>query len=240
MRGCLFTLILAIGVIAVLVVVGLPAVYAGVLTAGVGAAGLQADDTTVKVSSNPPTDLLGLRADTVHLTATDATFRGMEIGELDLVLGDVAILERTAGSVDGELRDVTVDGIGGEPLTLARIAIVGAGDDITATTVVPKDTAEALVIDAIEDQTGVRPRDVRLARPDELVIEAAPGIELRGRLEVAAGGDLVLRVDDGPLAGTPVVLVEGGQGLPIELSSVRVTDDGDLRLSGDLAISLLG
>ena len=54
------------------------------------------------------------------------------------------------------------------------------------------------------------------------------------------GGDLVMRVDDGPLAGTPVVLVEGGQGLPIELSSVRVTDGGDLRLSGDLAISLLG
>jgi hypothetical protein len=239
-RGCLFTLILAIGVIAVLVVVGLPAVYAGVLTAGVGAAGLEAEDTTVKVSSNPPTDLLGLRADTVHLTATDATFRGMDIGALDLVLGDVAILDRTAGSIDGELRDVTVAGVGTGPLTLARIAIVGSGDDITATTVIPEDEAEALVSEAVEDRTGVRPLDVRLARPDELVIEAASGIELRGRLEVAPGGDLVMRVDDGPLAGTPIVLVEGGQGLPIELSSVRVTDEGDLRLSGELAISLLG
>jgi hypothetical protein len=239
-RGCLFTLIFAVGVIAVLVVVGLPAVYAGVITAGVGAAGLQADDTTVKVSSNPPTDLLGLHADTVHLTASDATFQGMDIGELDLTLGDVAILDRTVGSVDGELRGVTVDGIGGDPLVLDRISVVGSGEQITATTVVPKDQAEALISDAVEDRTGIRPRDVRLTRPDELVIEAAAGIAIRGRLEVAAGGDLVMRVDDGPLAGTPVVLLEGGNGLPIELTTVRVTDDGDLRLSGDLAISLLG
>jgi len=239
-RGCLFTLILAIGVIAVLVVVGLPAVYAGVLTAGVGAAGLQADDTTVKVSSNPPTDLLGLRADTVHLTATDATFRGMAIGELDLTLGDVAILDRTAGSIDGELRDVTIEGIGGEPLELGRITVVGGGDQITATTVIPNAQVKALVSDAVEDRTGIRPLDVRLARPDELVIEAAPGLEVRGRLEVVPGGNLVMEVDDGPLAGTPVVLLEGGNGLPIELTSVRVTDGGDLRLSGELAISLLG
>ena len=62
------------------VVVGLPVVAAGLVTAGLSAAGLVADDTTVTVSSDPPTDLLGLRADTVRVTATDATFRGLEIG----------------------------------------------------------------------------------------------------------------------------------------------------------------
>ena len=92
----------------------------------------------MRVSSNPPTDLIGLRADTVHLTATDATFRDMEIGALDLVLGDVAILDRTAGSIDGELRDVTVEGLGGEPLTLDRIVVAGTADDVTATTVDPE------------------------------------------------------------------------------------------------------
>ena len=63
--------------IAVVVTVGLPAVAAGVLTAGVTAAGLQADDTTVTVESDPPTDLLGLHADRVRVRATDATFRGL-------------------------------------------------------------------------------------------------------------------------------------------------------------------
>ena len=56
------------------------------VTAAVTAAGLQADDTTVTVSSDPPTDLIGLHADRVRVRATDATFRDLAIGELDLVL----------------------------------------------------------------------------------------------------------------------------------------------------------
>ena len=37
-----------------------------------------------------------------------------------------------------------------------------------------------------------------------------------------------------------VTLVRGGEDLPIELTSVRVTRDGDLRLIGDLAVGILG
>ena len=80
MRGCLFTLLLGAIVIGLFVVVVLPAIAAGALTAGVEAAGLQSDDTIVTVSSDPPTDLLGLHADQVRIRATDATFRGLEIG----------------------------------------------------------------------------------------------------------------------------------------------------------------
>ena len=79
MRGCLFTLLLGAVAIALLVTIGLPQVYAGVLTGALSAAGLHADDTTVHVASDPPTDLLGLHADTVTVTATDATFRGMRM-----------------------------------------------------------------------------------------------------------------------------------------------------------------
>ena len=64
------------------------------VTTAVTAAGLQADDTTVTVSSDPPTDLIGLHADRVRVRATDATFRDLAIGELDLVLRDVSILDR--------------------------------------------------------------------------------------------------------------------------------------------------
>ena len=96
MRGCLFTLAFGAVVIALIVVVGLPQVAAGMVTTAVTAAGLQADDTTVTVSSDPPTDLVGLHADRVRVRATDATFRDLAIGRLDLVLRDVSILDRSA------------------------------------------------------------------------------------------------------------------------------------------------
>jgi hypothetical protein len=237
-RGCLFTLLLGAIVVVFIIVVGLPALAAGILTAGISAAGLVADDTTVTVSSSPPTDLLGLRADSVRVTATDATFRGMEIGALDLALGDVRILERTAGSVDGELREVTVQVARGEEITLDRITILGGGDAITTTTVIPNPEAEALIADAVEAQVGVRPSSVTLTAPDRITVKA--GVTLNGRLAVNDAGDLVLRGDDPLTAGGAVVLVRGGEDLPIELTSVRVTAAGGLRLDGDLAMRILG
>jgi hypothetical protein len=238
MRGCLFTLFLGGIVIAFVVVVGLPAIAAGVLTAGLSPAGVVADDTTVTVSSSPPTDLLGLHADSVRVTATDATFRGMEIGALDLALGDVRILERTAGAVDGELRDVTVRVAGGGEITLGRISVLGGGTDITTTTVIPNAEVEALISDAVEAQAGVRPTSVSLEAPDRLVVKA--GGTVTGRLAVTDGGNLVVRVDEGLPAGTTLVLLRGGEDLPIELTSVRVTGGGDLRLTGRLVVGLLG
>ena len=130
MRGCLFTLLLGAIVVAFVIVAGLPALAAGLVTAGLSTAGLVADDTTVTVTSDPPTDFLGLRADRVRITATDATFRGMEIGALDLALGDVRILDRLAGSVDGQLTAVTVTGPGGERITIDRITLLGGPDGL--------------------------------------------------------------------------------------------------------------
>ncbi len=238
MRGCLFTLLLGAIVIAFLVVVGLPALAGGILTAGVSAAGLVADDTAVTVSSSPPTDLLGLHADTVRVTATDATFRGMQIGALDLALGDVGILDRTAVTVDGELRNVTIRTPGGRDVAIERIVLLGGGDDITTTTVVSNDEAGALLRAAIEAELGVRPSSVRLEAPDQVVIRA--GVTISGRLAVTRGGDLVVRAAAGLADGTPLVVLRGGEDLPITLTSVMVTDGGDLQLAGGLLISPLG
>jgi hypothetical protein len=239
MRGCLFTLLLAAIVAGFVVVVGLPVVAAGLLTAGLSAAGLVADDTTVTVSSDPPTDLLGLHADTVRVTATDATFRGLEMGSLDLTLGQVAVLERSAGTVDGELRDVTVRGTGGRSYTLDRVTLQGGSDGITTTTVVPNAEVEAMIADAVEAQSGVRPTSVELAAPDRLTVVAS-GATLRGTFAVNGRGDLVVRGDDAFGDARELTLVRGGEDLPIELTSVRVTRDGGLRLTGDLAVGILG
>ena len=238
MRGCLFTLLLGAIVIAFLVVVGLPALAGGILTAGVSAAGLVADDTTVTVSSSPPTDLLGLHADTVRLTATDATFRGMQIGAIDLAFGDVGVLDRTAVTVDGELRNVTIRTPGGRDVAVERIVLLGSGEDITTTTIVSTAEAEALLRAAIEAELGVRPSSVRLEAPDKVVIRA--GVTISGRLAVTRGGDLVLRAAAGAGDGTPLAILRGGEDLPITLTSVMVTDGGDLQLTGSLLINPLG
>lgn len=239
MRGCLFTLLLGAIVIGFVIVVGLPAAAAGILTAGLSTAGLVADDTTVLVTSDPPTDFLGLRADRVRVTATDATFRGMEIGALDLALGDVQILDRTAGSVDGQLTAVTVTGPGGQRITIDQITLLGGPDGITTTTVIPNGEVKALIADAIEARTGSRPTSVSLRAPDRVSFTIGDA-KVAGRFAVTPDGDLVVRSDEGLAGGREVMLVRGGDDLSIELTSVKVTASGGLRLTGDLAVGILG
>jgi hypothetical protein len=238
MRGCLFVVLLGVVVVAFVVVVGLPAAAAGILTAGVTAAGLQAPDTTVTVSSDPPTDLIGLHADRVRVRATHATFRGLEIGALDITLGDVAIADRTAGAVDGRLSDVVVPNVGARRLSLDSITLGGGGDTITASTTLPSTEAQVLLADAVESSLGARPTSVRLAAPDQVTVRL--GIAVHARLSVTAAGDLVATVSDGPAAGREVTLLRGGEDLPIRLTSVEVSATGDLRLAGELTVGLFG
>ncbi len=238
MRGCLFTLLLGAVAIGLFVVLGLPAIAAGALTAGVGAAGLHADDTTVTVSSDPPTDLLGLHADRVHLTASDATFRGLRIGSLDVLLGDMALVDRTAETVDGRLRQVVVPDVAGSPLTIDTIRLGGGGTRITATATIPGDDVEARLADAVERTLGDAADDglARGPRPRHRSSWAAP---VTGRFAVTPGGDLVIRITSGPAKGEQVPVIPG-DGLPLRLTDVSVDTAGNLVLSGELAVGLFG
>jgi hypothetical protein len=163
----------------------------------------------------------------------------MEIGALDLALGDVQILERTAGSVDGQLDDVTVTGAGGQRINIERITLLGGPDGITTTTVIPNGAVKPLIADAIEAQAGSRPTSVTLRAPDRVSFILG-GTKVAGRFAVTPDGDLVVRGDDGLTQGREIVLVRGGDDLPVELTSVKVTASGGLRLAGDLAIGILG
>ena len=151
---------------------------------------------------------------------------------------DVEILDQTADAVDGRLTDVRIENIGGREVVLDAITIAGGGDDITATTTFPGRDVERLLADAAEAQLGTRPKSVSLSSPNRVTIDV--GFDVEGTLEVSEDGDLVLIVPDSPLADGEVVLLRGGEDLPIRLTGVRVTEDGDLRLSGDLAIGILG
>ncbi len=236
MRGCLFIALLGAVVAAFVIAVFLPVIAAGVITAGLGAGGLAADDTTVTVTSDPPTDLLGLHADMVRIRATDATFRGMAIGSLELDLGDVQVLERTAGTIAGRLNDVEIPAPGGGRIVIPTITLEGGGDSIATTTVIPRAALRRLVADTVESATGTRPSSVVLSAPDRVEVKVA-GIAAPGRLAVR-GGDLVL-LGEGAIAGTDATLLRGGQDLPIEIGSARVTGSGGLRLTGTLAAGIL-
>ncbi len=237
MRGCLFTLALAAVVITLVVFLGLPAVASGLVTAGLTAAGLQADDTTVSVHADPPTDLLTGTADRVVVHATDATFRGIRIGSLDIALEDVDVLDRTAGSVEGTLTDVTLPAETGGA-RLRSVTLGGGGERLTVGTTMSKADAEALIADAIELRTGTRPTSVTLTAPDRLTVRAG-GETMKGRF-TADAGDLVVAITSGPGEGTEVVMLRGGDDLPMEISRARVTDTGGLRIEGVLAVGLLG
>lgn len=237
MRGCLFTLVLGAVVVFLALTLGLPALAAGLIGGALTAAGLQSDSTTVVVTSDPTTELLGLHADRVHVTASKATFRGLEMDRLDLTLTDVAIVDRTAGGLDGTMTGVTVPLAGGQDVRLQEIALAGGGDTLTATTVVPNADLEALIGDAVEGAAGVRPTAITPSAPDVVAIKTA-GVVTHARLVVTEAGDLALLATDGPAKGTQQTLLRGGKDLPITFTSVKVTSAGDVRLSGRLAIGI--
>ena len=49
-----------------------------------------------------------------------------------------------------------------------------------------------------------------------------------------------MRITNGPAAGQTVTVLRGGVDVPLRLTEATVTANGDLELTGDLAVSLLG
>lgn len=236
MRGCMFTLVLAAAVVAVVVVVGLPAIAAGLLTAGIRAAGLQSETLAVTVTSDPPWDLVGLHADHVDVRATSATYRGMQIGSLEMTLTDVSLMDRSAANVAGQLLGVTVPDVAGSPLGLAAINLSGGGKAVDATTAIAAVDARALVAHEVASATGLAlpVTAVRLTAPNKVVIRTT-SLNATATLSVDAAGDLVATL---PSIG-PVTVLRAGQDVPIRMTSITVDSAGGLVLGGRVE-NLLG
>jgi hypothetical protein len=239
MRGLMYVALLGGAVLVLLVYVLLPAVAAGVLTAGVSAAGLEAADTVVRVGSDPPWDLLGLRADRVQVRATHATFRGASVDAVALDLADVAIIGGAAGRVAGRLDGVSLPQVGPKGLILKTVTLAGTGGPIVATSTVGATAAQVLVADGVQAVLGIRPTSVTLTGSDRVGVRLG-GAEASGRLAVTETGALVLHLETGTGAGRDLVLVGTDVSLPFRLTSVTVEADGGLRIEGELTGGLLG
>lgn len=240
MRGVLFIVLLAGGLAAIVAVVGLRPVAAGLVHAGAVASGLQSDDLEVTVDADPPTELLGLHADGVRIRATNATWRDARIARIDIRLEDVALGVRTAEGIDGRLEDVRfvhddTDGTDGGrqgALTIGLVLLRGdPSGSVEATASIDAALMEAHIAGRVRERTGIDPSAVTLEGPDRLTI-GLPGITIAGSLGVA-DGSLVLRLDR-DLVGD-IVLVRA-EDQPIRFTTVRVVGR-TIELLGDLEVA---
>ncbi|MFI5226750.1 MAG: hypothetical protein ACHQ3P_08755 [Candidatus Limnocylindrales bacterium] len=226
MRGCLTTLLLLVALLLAASWLFLPAITAGAIDQGLGLAGFDGGTRRVTVVASPPLDLLTLHADAIHVEATDIVYHGLRIGDVDVTLGDVALLDRTAGTIVGTLTTVQFGGTDGTPITVDTIRLSGSGTAIAATISLTTAELRALATAAVKRTLGTTPSKVTLAAPDRVTVIAG-GHSVAGRLAVDAGGGLVFRPNapGGPVPAS-IDIVRPGPDVPIRLEGVTVGPSG--------------
>lgn len=229
MRSCLIQLLITVAVVFGLLWFGLPFGASWLATNALNAAGFTGTDTKVEVSADlPPRILLG-HADRVHLASTNVSVDGLNATTLDLTLGDVSLFDRTIGTVDGTLTGVRLPAPDGDPVTIAKAALSGAGTSVRSTLTISTAEAQRLAQAQLKAQTGLD-GTVKFAAPNlvtisvggtsalaHLVVKPAPAGETSGgTLEVV------------PVSSSlqTVTLLEPGNSNPFVLSSVSVNASG--------------
>ena len=231
MRGCLFVLILAAIVVVVGAWFGGPPVAGALVTIGLGAAGLKADDLDVTVRSDPPLELALGKADRVDVEGTQVDWNGLQAQRLDLTLHDVDFLGRTAGDVTGRLTGVELPGIE-PPGSLATIDIEGPGNAAVTTITIDGPTVEAMATAAFEEKLGVKPTSASLSEPNVIRVVAGP-VQLAGAVTIGPNGSLDVTTPVGT-----VTVIDADPSLPVRLASVAV-ENGSLVLTGTFDVGAL-
>ena len=226
MRGCLTWFFLLLAVLLVATWVFAPVVAAGLVSAGLGTAGFESADKKVTVIADPPIELLTLRADTVHLEATDARFAGLRIATVDLTLGGVGLAGRQADSVKGVLTGVQVPSPLGIPATISSVSLSGPSSDLRAILTLTVKDVQALASAAVEGQMGsTTATKVTLTAPDKVTVVAS-GITVRGRLVVDRTGGLVLVTTYPAGFSDPIDIIRPGPKQPLQLTSIILRTNG--------------
>jgi hypothetical protein len=234
MRSCLFQLLFLVALVVGLLWFGLPMGAGWLATNAIRAAGFSGTNTSVEVSSSPPLLLLTGHADSIHLTSAQVTVGDLHAATVDMTLGKVDLIGRTAGSVDGALTGVSVAAPDGEPITVESVALSGSAASTQAQMKVSTAQAEGLAVSQLQARgvTGT----VTLEAPDRVTIVAA-GKPQSGQLETS-DGDLLL-VPDGP--ALPVItLIAPGSGNPFRVTAVSIAADGVTLIGTINLASLLG
>lgn len=219
MRSCLIQILIALVVVFLLLWFALPLAVSALATGALNAAGFNGTNTKVEVSANPPPLLLTGHADAVHITSNQVSVGDLHAAAVDVTLGDVDLMSRSIGSVNGTLTGLQVAAPNGDTLSIERVTLTGPADATVATCSLSLDAAETLAEAQLKAQ-GVN-ATVDLAAPNQVTLHVA-GQSHKGRL-VVTDGSLFLVPDS--KAMPTVLLIEPGSGNPFRLDSVVVGPD---------------
>jgi hypothetical protein len=230
MKGCLFVLVLGLGVLAAVVWFGGPPIAGAVVTTTLTASGLTAETLDVDVETDPPIAVAVGRVDRLTITGEDVAWNDITASSMDLELIDVDLFGRTADEAEGQFVDVVIEAPDGEPV-LVDVEFTGPADAADTSVAIDRFSAERLAAGAFEAELGIAPETVELVAPDTIRFTAA-GQSVDGQLGVTPRGAIEATT---PL-GNFEVLDSGG--LPLEVSSLTVGPAG-LEIRGLLDISSL-
>lgn len=216
MYGFVRFVVFFVALVALLVLVGIPALASPLLTQMVRDEGLVADEMRVSVAFFDPTLLLA-RSERLRIEASDVELGPARAGGMDMTLGNVALLDRTFESLSGNVRDISLRA-GGLDVTVDRVELAGP--------------AEAAVVDAYltGEQSGSVVRQaaalIGVTLDGVRLLDGAVEVELGGLRTSATlsveGGALVLR----PLIGPALLLIQPAPTDPWRLTGVVVRPDG--------------
>jgi hypothetical protein len=232
MRSCLIQVLLALAVAFCLVWFALPIGVATLVQAALNSSGFTGTNTAVSVSSDPPFTLLTGHADRIHITSSQASIDPLHAESVDITLGDVDLISRNIGTVNGTLLGVKITAPNGDPVAIYRVTLAGAAISSTATASISVAEAQTLAEQQLKAQ-GISAK-VALKAPDAVTLTVA-GKSQAGRL-MAVNGALVLVPNSSALP--TVTLIAPGAGNPFHVTSVKITLDG-MTLTGLLDVQKL-
>jgi hypothetical protein len=229
MRSCLIQILIALAAVFLLLWFALPLAVSALAAGALSAAGFNGTDTRVEVSANPPPLLLTGRANAVHITSTQVSLSDLHASAVDVTLGDVDLMGRVIGSVNGTLNGVRVAAPNGDTFSIDKVTLDGPADDTLAACSVSIAEAEALAEAQLKAQ-GVN-ATVVLASPNTVKLQVG-GKSFDGRL-VATDGSLYLVPES--KAMPTVLLISFGSGNPFRIHAVSIGQT-DVTLTGSINI----
>jgi hypothetical protein len=199
-----------------LVLVVLPLVVGPFLTQTLRDQGLRSESLNVTVAMFDPFLVVG-RSRSMHVSASEVDFSPAAVGSLELTLGNASFFDRTWGTVNGEIRGLSLQTTG-DTVRVGTLTVAGPAQAATATARMSAAEGEAL-IRAAADRQGVRVDRVSFSGAGVLV--TIGGFEAPARLEVR-GGALVLF--PASIGGVP--LIQPAPADPWQLEEAWISDGG--------------
>ncbi len=158
-------------------------------------------------------------------------WNALRAGSVNLKLGGVDLLQKTASTADGRFDEVELPGVEGEP-ALAAVTIEGPAERARTTIEIDAATVNRIARAAFQSKLGTAIDAAELVAPDRILIRRGD-VALTGTLQVEADGALVVATTLGT-----VRLVEPDPSMPVRLTAVSATPAA-LELSGTIDLQSL-